>query len=119
MWRCGWTNVRTPARYGPSQSATMGSTHTCDLLRTEDVGRALARGLARFVVDLRDVGRLDASTVRTLVVAARTADGRDGRVVVLCAPGAARETLSVTGLDRHLAVAASRGEAVRLALSNV
>lgn len=90
---------------------------TCELLRADDVGRALARGVARFVVDLRDAARLDAATVRTLVLAARAAHGRNGRLVVLCEPGAARDTLSATGLDGHLAVAATHAEALRLALA--
>lgn len=70
------------------------------------------------VLDLSGVGFLDCSGLRALLHV-RHEVSRDGRVCRLAAPPkAAGRVLTITGVDRFVAVHASRAEAVDAALAS-
>jgi anti-anti-sigma factor len=62
----------------------------------------------RVALDLGGVDYVDPVTLGILVVGALRASRRGGRFVVVCGPGAARDLLAETGLDRILDVVDDR-----------
>lgn len=62
----------------------------------------------RVAVDLSGVDYLDPVSLGVLLVGALRASRADGRYVVVCPPGPARELLAETGVDRILEVVADR-----------
>ena len=85
-----------------------------DLYNAEEVRAALADAIARsperIVIDMADVEFVD-STALGVLIEARSKLGRDG--LALAAPQLdTRRTLQVSGLDRHLPVHDTVGEAL-------
>ena len=66
----------------------------------------------RIVVDLETVSFLDSTALGIVVRAIREIDGRSGRSLIVLPAGPARRIFEITTLDRVLAIAPSRGEAL-------
>ena len=87
--------------------------HTSPELRS-CVLTALDDGFARVIVDLTQVTFFDSSALGVLVVAARKSSEREAVLQVVCPPGHGARVIAIAGLDRVLAVYATRGEALGL-----
>jgi anti-sigma B factor antagonist len=62
---------------------------------------------ATLVLDLTDVSFIDSRGLAMIVHLLRRLDGKGGRLVVVCPPGAARQALELSGVDRLLTFAES------------
>jgi anti-sigma B factor antagonist len=82
---------------------------TVDRLR-EAIEHATGTGAAELWVDLSDVGFMDSTGLSALVVGHRALGG-DGRFVIICPDGPARQTLEVSGLHEILRVCRSAADA--------
>lgn len=69
-------------------------------------------GEDRIVVDLETVSFLDSTALGIVVRAIREIDERHGRCLIVLPAGSARRIFEITTLDRVLAVAPSRADAL-------
>ncbi|HET8969325.1 MAG TPA: STAS domain-containing protein [Gaiellaceae bacterium] len=69
-------------------------------------------GEARVVVDLEAVSFLDSTALGIVVKAIREIDERSGTCLLVMPAGPARRIFEITTLDRVLAIAPSRGDAL-------
>jgi anti-anti-sigma factor len=69
---------------------------------------SLVRSLPpRLILDLTDVSFIDSRGLAMIVHLLRRVESKDGRLVVVCPPGAARQAIKLAGVDRLLAFGAS------------
>lgn len=81
----------------------------------EEQGRNLLRGGAqRLVLDLADVEYISSAGLRSLLVLAKTAKSAGGAMALCGLAPAVRETMTISGFDHILALAADRAAALDL-----
>ena len=83
-------------------------------LRTR-VGRALADGIQKLVIDLAAVDHLDSTALAALIEAHQRTSERRGRMVLVVATDNVRRTIEMRGLDRVFTLADSREQAIAAA----
>ena len=84
---------------------------TAPKLREHLVG-VIEGGSSHLVVDLLDVSFMDSTGLGVLVGALRRVRETGGELVLVCAEGAVRRVLGITGLDQLFPVRSSVAEAI-------
>jgi len=70
---------------------------------------AAGSGCAEIWLDLSDVGFMDSTGITAIVDARRRMDGR--RFALICPDGPVRRVIEIAGIDRAIAIHASRADA--------
>jgi anti-sigma B factor antagonist len=76
------------------------------------LGDAVASGHTRIVVDLTSTSFLDSSGLGVLIGVVKRLRARDGVLAIVNTNASIAQTLELSGLDRTLAIHATRAEAV-------
>jgi anti-sigma B factor antagonist len=76
------------------------------------IGSAIDEGRRRVVVDLTEATFIDSMTLGVLLGALKRLTAVDGRLVIACPNRHLRRVFEITSLDRVLALAESRDEAL-------
>jgi anti-sigma B factor antagonist len=73
---------------------------------------AIEEGAARVVVDLSGVSFIDSSALGALVGATRRSAQRGAKLMIVCPAGNVARVIAITGLNRALAIYATRAAAL-------